>query len=88
MISPKDIPQLVSVSPQDNYAVKLVYDNGFEGLFDIKPLFEYEVFKPLRNYEIFKTVRKNHNAIEWQEGIDLCADSLYLKITGETLSNA
>jgi len=88
MISIKDIPHLKSVKPLVDYKLELTYSNGRVGIFDMNELLTYEVFSPLKDIEVFNKVKKNHGAIVWNEDIDLCADSLYLKITGEKLNNA
>lgn len=88
MISIKDIPNLKGVKPLAEFKIELTYSNGYVGIYDVHELLEYDVFKPLKNPELFNSVRKDHNAISWNEEIDLCADSLYLKLTGENLKDA
>jgi hypothetical protein len=88
MIAPGDIPKLVSVFPLDNYGLQMLYANGTEGVLDIKPLTESDVSKPLEVQKLFNTVRKRSNAITWDNERDLCADSVYLTLTRETISYA
>ena len=88
MISVKDIPNLQTVKPLLDYKLELTYSNGFTGIYDLSPLLQYEVFKPLKDITLFNNVHKSYNAIVWNEEIDLCGDSIYLKITGEKLSDA
>ena len=88
MISIKDIPSLQSVKPLSGYKLELTYANGVNGIFDVSSLLQFDVFSNLKNIELFNKVQKNHNAVVWNEEIDLCGDSLYLKITGEELKDA
>jgi len=88
MISIKDIPSLQSVKPLTGYKLELTYSNGYKGVYDVNGLLKYEVFSPLKDENLFNKVTKNHNAVVWNDEIDLCGDSLYLKITGETLADA
>ena len=88
MISIKDIPNLQSVTPLAGYKLELTYDNGYKGIYDLNSLLQYEVFAALKDEKVFNQVQTSHNAVVWNEEIDLCGDSLYLKITGEKLSNA
>jgi hypothetical protein len=88
MISIKDIPDLSSVRPLDGYKLELTYSDGYVGVFDLNELFKFEVFQPLKNLDLFNKVKKDHGAVVWNEEIDLCADALYLQVTGETLIDA
>jgi uncharacterized protein DUF2442 len=88
MISIKDIPSLQSVKPLVGYKLELTYSNGYKGVYDVNGLLQYEVFSPLKDEKLFNKVQKNHNAVVWNDEIDLCGDALYLKITGETLADA
>lgn len=88
MISIKDIPNLSAVKPLAGYKLELTYSNGFTGTYDLNNLLQYEVFSPLKDVSLFNKVQKSHNAVVWNEEIDLCGDSLYLKITGEKLKDA
>jgi hypothetical protein len=88
MIQAKDIPNLQSVKPLPDYKLELIYANGFSGVYDVTCLLEYEVFSKLKKIEVFNLVHKSYNAVVWNEEIDLCGDSLYLKITGEELNDA
>ncbi len=88
MISIKDIPNLQSVKPLLDYKLELIYSNGVTGIYDVSNLLKYEVFSGLKNIELFNKVHKSYNAVVWNDEMDLCGDSLYLKITGEELSDA
>lgn len=88
MITIKDIPNLQSVKALPDYKLDLTYSNGVNGIFDVSNLLQYEVFMKLKNVELFNKVHKDFNAVVWNEEIDLCGDSLYLKITGEELNDA
>lgn len=88
MISNKDIPNLQAVKALPEYKLELTYTNGVKGIYDVSGLLQYEVFSKLKNVELFNLVHKSYNAVVWNEEIDLCGDSLYLKITGEELKDA
>ena len=88
MIKISEIPNVVNVIPLENYKIKLTYDNGFSGVYDLSSLLNNKVFVSLKNVEEFNKVHKRHNAIVWNDEVDLCGDSIYLKLTGETLGDA
>ena len=88
MILNKEIPDIESVKPLKDFKLELIYSNGYTGIYDAKELLNYKVFEQLNDVNFFNKVTINYNAIVWNEEIDLCADSIYLKITGEKLSDA
>jgi len=50
-------PEVVNVKPEKNYMLHLWFENGEEGLFDVKPYLDYEVFQALKDEKMFRTVR-------------------------------
>ena len=46
-------PRVIEVTPQENYILKLKFNNGEKRIFDVKPLLEYKVFHPLKNESFF-----------------------------------
>jgi hypothetical protein len=47
--------------------------------FDLKPYLDKPVFKQLKNIALFKTARVVSGSVEWQGGVDLSYDTLYLE---------
>lgn len=46
------------------------------------------VFKKLKDKDLFDSAYiSDHNTLAWNEDLELCADALYLKITGKKASN-
>ena len=70
--------KIVSLSPQEDFQLKLEFDDGTKKEFDMKPYFQFPVFSILRNPNIFKQVTNRSYFIEWQgQQIDLSADTLW-----------
>ncbi len=82
--------KLVSVKPNDDYTLLLEYDNGEKRLYDVKPL--NGVFAALEPMSVFKRVYIDDcgcvawdkdptidSNVVWNNKIDLCPDSCYLK---------
>lgn len=76
--------RILSVEPLPGYKLKLRYDDGVEGVVDLSAEVSKGVFKAWEDLKHFASVKTAHNgrALEWPGEIDLCADSLYLEITG------
>jgi hypothetical protein len=72
-------PRIKEVYPIENYQLRLVFTNGEEKIFDIKPYLNTGVFKQLKDLEEFNSVRPFMGSILWNNDIDLCPDTLYLE---------
>jgi hypothetical protein len=77
-------PTILSVTPNDDFTLKIVFEKGFEGVFDVKPLIHrVGIFSGLDVPERFKTVKvaENGDSVEWGGGeITIGADTLFNKI--------
>ena len=71
-------PRVKNVVPEKDYMLHLWFTNGEEGIFDVKPYLDYEVFQPLKDERMFNTVRPFIGTIQWANEADLCPDTVYL----------
>jgi len=71
-------PRIVSVQPGKDFTLDLIFSNGETGVFDVKPLLGTGLFKELADPALFNSVRAFLGTIQWQNGLDLCPDTLYL----------
>ena len=71
-------PRVKEVYPIDDYQLRLIFNNGEEKFFDVKPYLKIGVFKALTKLDLFNTVRPFLGSIVWDNEIDLCPDTLYL----------
>lgn len=70
-------PKAIDVKPLENYEILVIFNNGEEKIFDVKPYMEHKVFNELKNKEMFKSVKVSGLSIEWANGADICPDELY-----------
>lgn len=77
-------PRLIDVKGLTNYRLALKYDDGTQGIADVSHLAHKGVFKQWDKEGLFNNVYidKESNAVAWNEDLDLCPDSLYLKLVG------
>jgi hypothetical protein len=76
-------PVLVKALP--GYRIYLEFSDGNKGEVDLSDLAGKGVFKVWNDYEFFEKVHLgDHREIKWNDEIELCADSLYLKLTGKS----
>ncbi len=74
-----------SVRALPGYKLWVKYSDGVEGEADLSHLAGKGVFAVWNDYGAFQKVYiGEHGEIAWNEEIDLCPDSLYMKITGRT----
>ena len=71
--------RIKEVYPLKNYELRLVFVNGEEKLFDVKPYLNIGVFKSLNDEALFNTVRPFLGSIIWANNVDLSPDTLYLE---------
>ncbi|MFZ0389165.1 MAG: DUF2442 domain-containing protein [Calditrichia bacterium] len=72
-------PRVKKVKPKDDYTLVLTFTNEEVKIFDMKPYLEIGIFKELRDRGKFNSVRPFLGSIQWQEGQDLCPDTLYIE---------
>jgi Protein of unknown function (DUF2442) len=76
-------PILVRALP--NYRLYLEFSDGAKGEVDLSDFAGKGVFKAWDDRDFFEKVHiGDHREIKWNDEIELCADSLYLKVTGKT----
>jgi len=71
-------PDVINVKPEENYTLHLWFDNGEEGILDMKPYLEKGIFRALKDTCMFNTVRPFLGTIQWANEADLCPDTVYL----------
>lgn len=76
-------PTTVLVLP--NYRLYFEFSDGAKGNVDLSDLAGKGVFEIWNDYAFFQKVHiGDHREIKWNDDIELCADSLYLKLTGKS----
>jgi hypothetical protein len=71
-------PDVIAVTPEPEYLLRLEFANGEARRYDVKPLLDFGVFKALRDAAVFNAVTAYHGTVHWAGGaIDICPDTLY-----------
>jgi len=90
----KLLPRIVSVEPVIHGVLKIVWNDGYEGVVDLRPtIARGKVFTHLKKPENFRRVRVSEygHSIEWidEDGseIDFGADTLRLKAENQAQLN-
>ena len=78
------VPRLIDVKPLENYRIWVKYSDGIEGVVDLSELVGKGVFAVWKDYREFQKVHIGPGGeIAWSEEIDLCPDTIYLRVTGK-----
>ncbi len=70
-------PSVVQVTPYEDFTLAITFDNGEEGILDLKPYLGFGVFQKISNMEQFKSVHVAFDTIEWEQGVDLDPEFVY-----------
>ena len=68
--------RIVRISPQSNWVLSIVADDGHIVNFDVSPYLEYEAFETLKNRIEFMKVINGGYFVEWDCGADLSVDTI------------
>lgn len=68
--------RITELTPQPNWVLSIVADDGRAGTFDVGPYLQYEAFADLRDPAEFMKVSNGGYFVEWECGADLSADTI------------
>jgi len=68
--------RIAELSPQPNWVLTIMADDGRMGKFDVRPYLEYEAFEPLRDPGEFRKIVNGGYFVEWECGADLSVDTI------------
>jgi hypothetical protein len=76
--------RVVQVEPREDFKIWVRFDEGTSGTIDLQDLAGRGVFGAWKDRHVFESVHVNDaGAVEWPSDVDLCPDSLYLRLTGK-----
>lgn len=76
----------VEVRALPKYKIWIKYSDGNQGEVDLSEFVGRGVFKLWEDYSFFQKISLGSSGeIMWDDQIDLCPDSIYMKLTGKTV---
>ena len=77
-----------SVAPLKGYRIWLRYSDGVEGEIDLSDMAGSGVFSAWDDGNAFESARiESSGAVVWDDGLELCGDALYMRLTGTAVSS-
>lgn len=78
--------KIIEIKAKPNYSLWVKYEDGTEGVVDLSHLVGNGVFAVWSDPTIFEKVIIDNTtgSAHWNENIEICADALYLMITGKS----
>ncbi|OYT12726.1 MAG: hypothetical protein B6I19_08895 [Bacteroidetes bacterium 4572_114] len=61
----------------NDYKIELFFNDGYNGIVDLKNSIKGQVFMPLNDVDYFKTFKTNQWTIEWDCDADFAPEYLY-----------
>ena len=77
--------RIMKATVLQDHRLEVSFSDGTSGVVDLSCLIRSELFSRLSDEESFTqfSISRDGRAIAWDEELELCADSLYLKTTGK-----
>jgi hypothetical protein len=76
--------RVIEASPEPGFRIRLRFDDGTAGEVDLSDLAGRGVFAAWREGDSFMDISLGSGGeVSWACGVDLCADALYLSLTGK-----
>ncbi len=76
----------IEIKALPKYRIWIKYSDGNQGEVDLSEFVGKGVFKLCEDYSFFRKVSLGSSGeIMWDDQIDLCPDSIYMKLTGKTV---
>jgi len=71
--------RIAALTPQPDWTLSIVADDGRMGVFDVKPYLACEAFEALRDVSEFGKIVNGGYYVEWECGADFSADTIAAK---------
>jgi len=68
--------KITQLKTEFGHRLNVTFNDGRQGVFDVTPYLECEVFRPLKEDVEFQKIKNGGYYVEWACGADLSADTL------------
>jgi len=78
-----ELIRTVKIEPANDYCLRVFFSKGKVKIYDVKPLFDDEVYAPLKDKSLFDSVYVACSSAAWNDDIDICPECLYWESISE-----
>ena len=79
---------ITAVAVRPGYCLEVAFDDGVRGVVDLSDLVGKGVFALWHDRQVFEQVQIGSSGeLVWGGKVDLCPDSLYLRVTGKEVES-
>jgi hypothetical protein len=71
------VRDIVQVTPQSDFLLELVYENGEQRRFDMKPLLTIKPWDRIAQPQVFMHARVAYGTVVWPGDIDIAPETLH-----------
>ena len=83
-----ELVQPVEVEARDGWRIWVAFADGVSGEIDLSEMADDSICAAWRDPEFWRSVHiADHRAVAWSDEIELCPDSLYAELTGQSLDD-
>ena len=69
--------QITTVSTAENHRLRVTFDTGEDGVFDMTPLLEYPCYRRLKDQDYFALARTERGTVVWPNDEDVAPELLW-----------
>ncbi|WP_145019333.1 DUF2442 domain-containing protein [Geobacter argillaceus] len=69
--------EVCEVTTSPDFTLCLLFNNGENRTFDMRPYLQYPVFRRLENTAFFSLARVDYGTVTWPGDIDIAPETLY-----------
>ena len=70
-------PAVKNVEAHEDYTLSIEFDNGEQGVLDMKEYLDFGIFERLKDCQAFQRVKVAFDTVEWESGLDLDPEFIY-----------
>jgi len=71
--------KVIEATANDDFTLKLTFNDGTVRLFDAKPYLEKGIFTELKDISYFKNIQVAYGTVQWVNEQDFAPETLYLE---------
>ena len=76
------LPSVVQAQYRGAHRIRLVFNDGAEGILNFRPWLKGPVFEPLKDLDYFRRFFVDGGTVAWPNGADIAPETLYAAAVG------